>query len=321
MKVLKYPSISHDDVALYWKTYFKDKKTLLGDYNLALTIEKSLFEYGVTEVAVLIFLDGNNVKGILPISYEYSKKAWCYYPSYIFISPEVTLDVECWNDLLNVLPRPFIMYETSIKTTFGLCRLKIPWLTFAEANVIDLTKYKLDTDPFNCYLNTLDKKRRSKFKNYLNRNQDLQIKITKEFTESNLHKTYKDYCNSKFDATFDFIYFKNQLNLFPIMFETASSLGQLITLQVFMEGKLIALNYSIFDGTCLYDYICYRETNSELEKRSIGTFAILKNIQFLLDETHKATTNIYYDLASEFSYKKQFLPYGSNNQYIKLHIT
>jgi hypothetical protein len=318
MKVLKYPAISHADVAFYWKTYFKDKTTLLGDYDLALLIEKSLFEFGVQEVSVLVFLDDTNVRGILPLSYD-SKKAWCYYPSYIFISPEVTMDAECWNHMLDVVPKPFIMYETSIKTVFDLCKLKIPWLTFAEANVVDLTKYRLDTDPFNCYLNALDKKTRSKFRNCLNRNQDLQIKITQEFNESHLHKAYRDYCNSKFEDTFDFTYFKNQLELFPSVFETASRLGQLITLQIFLEDELVALNYSIFDGTCLYDYICYRETNPELEKRSLGTFAILKNIQFLLDN-HKATTNLYYDLASEFSYKKQFLPYDSSNQYIKLFL-
>jgi len=320
MKVLKYSSVTLPDVAELWQSYFKTP-SVIGNYELACNIEKSLFSFGVDDVAVLIFMDNDTVKGILPISYEKSRSAWCYYPSYIFISVEVTIDVECWQYLPTLLPKPFIMYETSIKTVSQLSRLKIPWLTLYEANVIDLAEYTPEADPFNAYQNSLDKKTRSKFRNCLNRNNDVDAVITNKYDVCGgdvLRQSYMNYCDERFEEGQDFIYFKNQLALFPQIFSVASQLDQLVTLQISLNGVLVALNYSIFIGDCLYDYICYREINEDLDKRSLGTLAILKNINWLLTH-HSARDKLYYDLASEFSYKKQFIPpYSSNYRYLKL---
>lgn len=159
---------------------------------------------------------------------------------------------------------------------------------------------------------------KARFRNCLNKNADIHIHVDKCFDKEvgkTLRECYLNYCNEKFVEGQDFNYFKNQLDLFPLIFEKASNLNQLVSLQLYLDNQLVALNYSILDETYLYDYICYRNTNPELDKRSLGTYAILQNIKWLLDNYHN--TSLYYDLASEFSYKKQFIPENNTTQYIK----
>jgi arginyl-tRNA--protein-N-Asp/Glu arginylyltransferase len=65
---------------------------------------------------------------------------------------------------------------------------------------------------------------------------------------------------------------------------------------------LIAINYSIIEGDTVYDYICYR--NPLLSDHSLGIFAILENIKYVQKRYPECK---YYDLASEFDYKRKFV--------------
>ena len=312
MKITRYSSLSEPDVESHWKSYFKTP-TIFGDYDLACHIEKSLFDYGIDKVEVLIFTEDNVVKGILPISHEITNNLWSYYPSYIFISVKVTIDDDCWKHLYLNVPTPFRIHETSFKTS-----IQIPLITLNPANVINLTSHVLDTDPFNSYLASLDKKTRSKFRNCLNRNQDIEVIISHEKDVEGgdiVIKNYMDYC-TRFEEGEEFSYFQNQLAIFPKLFEVATRLGELIILQLRLDGELVALNYSLLENGCLYDYICYRDVSEELDKRSLGIFAILKNIEYVL----RYKQELYYDLASEFSYKRQFIPdHSEHYKQITLH--
>lgn len=303
MKTLTYQSLSETSVE--WHSYFKDRSpSITNDYDLACYIEKSLFKFGVERTSVLVVLDDQDtVKGILPISYE-SEKGWSYWPSYMFISVIPTIDSDVWPTLPEIVPRPFRIYETSFKTDVDLY---LPSVAMSPANVIDLSPY----DSLSAYLNDLDKKTRSKFRNCLNRNQDILVSpvtIYKDDSSSMaVRESYMTYCAERFEGTEDLSYFQNQLSIFPNLFHVAEQHRQLTVLELRLDGRLVAINYSVIDGNCLYDYICYRETDEDLEKRSLGIFAILKNIERMLLQ-NKVGQEAYYDLASEFSYKKQFLP-------------
>ena len=310
MEIHHYSSVS--EIEMLWNSYFSIP-SVVGDYQLACQIEKSLFDFGIDDVAVVVFMEQDKVKGILPISYEKSKEAWSYYPSYLFISVTVTIDRECWEYLPSL--HPILIHETSFKVTEQFIE-KPTWLTVLPANVIQLTEYTDNPDPFAAYLKALDKKTRSKLKNCINRNLDTQITADTSYEVDGgdaLQQRYLDYCDCKYRDSPEFPYFQNQLVILPSVFRKAEQLGQLLTIQVRLDKQLIALNYSIFIDDCLYDYVCYRD-DSFLE-RSLGTFAILKNIHALLLLNHQQKKSLFYDLASGFSYKKQFLTSSSANFY------
>lgn len=321
MRIITYPSLSHPDVAAYWSSYFKTT-SVSTDYQLACHIENSLFNYGVDHVEVLCFIDQDQICGIMPICYESVKDLWSYWPSYMFIATPVTIDTDCWVYLPTVLPRPFRIHESSFRTTPQVSH--IPWISLNPANVINLTPYASTPDPhnsFEAYLADLDKKTRSKLRNCLNRNLDVEIIVTDSYDVEggvDLRQHYEKYCFDRFVDAPDFSYFQNQLSIFPELFDTAARLGQLITLQMRLDGQLVGLNYSILSDNCLYDYICYRETACDLEKKALGILAILKNIQWVLQH-HQG--ELYYDLASEFSYKRQFIPDASAHyQQVTMHL-
>jgi CelD/BcsL family acetyltransferase involved in cellulose biosynthesis len=113
-----------------------------------------------------------------------------------------------------------------------------------------------------------------------------------------LKNSYQTYCKERYNDVF----FNRQMKLFPIVFEKAAEMGKLITLKCYLEEKLVAVNYSIIEGDTVYDYICYR--NPVLSDRSLGIFAILENIKHVQKRYPDCK---YYDLASEFDYKRKFV--------------
>lgn len=308
MKVIKYSSLAAPEVPPLWRSYFQ-QPSVMGDYSLACHIERSLWDYGVDDVAVFVFTDDNDtVRGILPISHEKESDFWCYYPSYIFISAKITIDDECWPLLPTMLPRPLMIYELSFRV-----RTNVPWVAYSQANVINLSFYVDSPNPLHAYIDDLPKKSRYHFRRYLVRNSDLTVEVSgkRDIRGGNaLMQEYQQYCMDKFDNTPFMVYFKNQLEIFPKLFETAERLGQLVALGIRSDcGELVALNYSIFEGDCVYDYICYRAPR--LERRALGIFAILKNIEYALSRVKCG--ELYYDLAAEFDYKKQFLTSNSSD--------
>ena len=165
-----YTSLSDAEIASHWKNYFKDKNDVAYSYELNCLIEKALFDYNTVDVAVIVFTDGDLVKGIFPISHEIrndGKNFWTYYPSLTFIAGSVTIDKECWEYLPTVLPRPFLLQESSWKDyDDGLPH----WVERAPSNLIDISSHDLEE-----YLASLSKKHRSKLRNCLNRNKDVRI--------------------------------------------------------------------------------------------------------------------------------------------------
>lgn len=298
MDIQIYSSVSDPDVEKHWRSYF-ERESVLHNYELACHVEEAIYEYGSVDVGVIIFREGHVVKGIFPISHEIhddGRNFWTYYPSLTFIAGPVTIDLSCWEHLPLVLPRPFLLQESSWKDFDS----SLPsWVTPSPSNVVDISSSSLDD-----YLASLSKKHRSKLRNCLNRNEDVKVvagePVNGEFT--NLKADYHAYCLERYKDSNELCYFQYQMNIFPAIFQKAQELGQLIVLRFYLEEKLVAVNYSIIDNDSVYDYICYRDPS--LTSRSLGLFAILENIRYI-QEHHPECK--YYDLASEFDYKSKFL--------------
>jgi hypothetical protein len=298
MDIQIYSSVKDPNVEVYWRSYFS-RKTVLHDYDLACVVEDAIYEYGTVDVSVVVFLEQDVVKGIFPISHEIhddGRNFWTYYPSITFIAGQVTIDPSCWEYLPSVLPRPFLLQESSWKDYHN----SFPaWVTSSPSNVVDISSSSLDN-----YLASLSKKHRSKLRNCLNRNDDIKVIVGEpangEF--ANLKSLYHTHCLERYKDSNELCYFQYQMGIFPAIFEKAQELGQLVVLKFYLEDRLVAVNYSILDDDSVYDYICYRDPS--LTSRSLGLFAILENIRYI-QEHHPECK--YYDLASGFEYKSKFL--------------
>ena len=304
MDIQTYPSITDPIVEKHWRSYFKGEN-VLHDYDLACEVEKKIYEYGTVDVAVIVFLDKNVVKGIFPISHEIHKDGrdfWTYYPSLTFIASPVTIDFDCWEHLPSVLPKPFLLQESSWKDYSE----SLPtWVKPRPSNVIDISNIS-----FNEYISSLNKKHRSKLRNCLNRNSDV-IVVANEPCDIELEKlknVYKEHCLDRYKDSNELCYLQYQMKVFPSIFKKAKELGQIIVLSFYIENILVASNYSIIDNDTVYDYICYRDPT--IPNRSLGLFAILENIKYVKENYPKCN---YYDLASEFEYKNKFLNCEKNH--------
>lgn len=294
METLIYDSVG--EIEEEWKSYFPSH-SLMGDYPLACYIEKNLFNFCTKEVKVVIFFDGK-VRGIMPLSLEEreEKRFWTYYPGVIFTASPISIDPCCW-PFLDRLPKPFCLEETSW-LSIEKARGYLPsWFKFKPSNIIHLNK------PFPEYFQSLDKKARSTFKNISNRNSDIEVVAEEPEPEAfkKISKIYYDYCVENFTQDL-----QCQLYMFPEIFKTACQFGKLVVLSFYLKGELIAVNYGILneDNTCFCDYICYRNSEDlDLKKRSLGIFAILENIKHIQEKYGCE----WYDLASDFEYKKPFV--------------
>jgi len=74
------------------------------------------------------------------------------------------------------------------------------------------------------------------------------------------------------------------------------------TLSFYLEGELIGVNVSLWDSDTVYDLAFMRREGNLLDKRGLGFYAILKNIELSIAKGMK----VYDLLADEFGYKKEF---------------
>lgn len=294
MKTILYDSVS--DIEDPWQSYFPSD-SLIGNYPLALYIEKNLFKFCTKEVKVVVFVD-DKIRGILPISLEEreGKRFWTYYPGVIFTASQITIDPCCWPHL-DLLPQPFKLEETSWMSLEKGKEFLPSWAKLKPSNVVSLDK------PFPEYFQSLDRKARSTLRNIINRNADITV-VPKEPELKAFQKIsgiYYDYCVENFTADL-----QCQLYMFPEIFKTASELRKLVALSFYLGEDLVAANYGILSegGKCFCDYICYRNSQDEtLKKRSLGIFAIIENLKYVQERFGCQ----WYDLASDFDYKKQFI--------------
>ena len=74
------------------------------------------------------------------------------------------------------------------------------------------------------------------------------------------------------------------------------------TLSFYYQGKLIGVNVSLWGPKTVYDLAFLRKENEFLNKRALGFYAILKNIELAISKEMK----VYNLLSGDFNYKGEF---------------
>ena len=156
------------------------------------------------------------------------------------------------------------------------------------------------------YLEMLDKSTKARFLRTINRNEDLEIRVfhndgrsPKEDREAVDHLFWSYLRKWEKDP-------EGQVKF--RMVEALTSLWHdRFVVQGWLNGQLMFHNISLVqDGVELIDYACYRQLDDASNKRGLGIFAILSNI----DMAFRHEVAEFYDLGvgPENGYKIQFLP-------------
>lgn len=185
--------------------------------------------------------------------------------------------------------------------------------------------------PFEDYLKSLkDSKDRKEFARLLRKNSDVQTIVSDKTLEHPLFKSlldeyisYRDHREVEDQAIFPewmkkFTSSEVYLSETFIILEHAARHGRLHTLEFYLDGRLIAVNFAVKIGSTMVDYMSLRDMSGSFKNRSLGLFAILKNIEHAWQ-----TGCIHYDLGTptftkNFDYKQKFynkkfkVPFVSN---------
>ena len=78
-----------------------------------------------------------------------------------------------------------------------------------------------------------------------------------------------------------------------ILAKDAEKYDNLVVMKVREQGKLIAINIAVKQGTTLCDYLCLRNMSEDYLKRSLGILCVLKTIEYAI-----ANNFVYYDIGT-----------------------
>lgn len=74
------------------------------------------------------------------------------------------------------------------------------------------------------------------------------------------------------------------------------------TISIYQEDRLLGVNISFRKNGIVYDSVCIRDKSDEVRKLSIGTVAVLKNIEFSIRDGFQ----VYDMLTGDWGYKTKF---------------
>ena len=140
------------------------------------------------------------------------------------------------------------------------------------------------------------------FKRILRKNQDLKFKIVKPKTNHNHYKLFKNYLklrHSKGDMTdMTYLDFRTMLEISPVDTKI---------LHLYKNNKFFgAMLYDVYENSYSANYSFY---NPKFKSRSLGTFLILKLIDFAQSINKKYLYLGYYvEKCKKMSYKIKFKP-------------
>ncbi|MBD3378332.1 hypothetical protein GF406_25110 [candidate division KSB1 bacterium] len=122
---------------------------------------------------------------------------------------------------------------------------------------------------------------------------ELKEKYIQYWTIKNLLRGFSDQVDSREKIEIDFL-----------LLQRASEMGKLIALYFYYHNRLVAANFSVRrEINRVDDYLCLRDTGEWVAHKSLGVYAILKNI-----EVCRSFGIRYYDLSDFISdYKRKFV--------------
>ncbi len=151
---------------------------------------------------------------------------------------------------------------------------------------------------FELYISTLEPKYQKKFLKNLNQNSDLVVKHNNLSDIDLCWSHYVDRINFLANKAGGSNYTEEELS-FRYRYYTRQSVKYL---SIYKEDTLLALNLSEWNQTTVFDLACMIIPSEQSLPRSLGTYAILKNIELSINSGMK----IYDLLASNFGYKTTY---------------
>jgi hypothetical protein len=159
------------------------------------------------------------------------------------------------------------------------------------------------------YFRSLSKKYRHSLNWVLNQNVDIEVRVDHRLHPEEIQgilSSQLDYWLKKNGDKFegDKFYSRDKINTDLKLMQLAQEMGKLVALYFYLDGELVAANFSVTrENDRIDDYLCLRNCQEEFAHRSLGFLAILKNMEYC------RTLGIrYYDLSSCMAdYKKKFI--------------
>lgn len=148
------------------------------------------------------------------------------------------------------------------------------------------------------YLKLLSSKTRKKFRTIARNNEDLEIKENSNEDIDALWQYYVDRLQTLATKAGGEHYTPDELAIRREFYQGS----KIRTLSFYHQNELLAVNVSFWESDTVFDLACLiKPTDSALD-RSLGTLAILKNIELAINQGRK-----FYDLLSrDYGYKRSY---------------
>lgn len=217
-----------------------------------------------------------------PIDHEIKGPSFFEYPV-TWLLPRVRLRKKDLKDA----PTNLWVVDIDLKSRLGKVNHKA-----RKESIVDLPQ------SFEEYLKMLSSKRRKKFKYIMRKNSDLRIVEDKFEDLKAAWKWYVRRVDVLNKVQDDEPATQEELDLRREMFTSKHA----HTLSFYLEDELVGVNVSLWGPKTVYDLAFLRRETEFLNKRALGFYAILKNIELSISNGMK----VYDLLTGDFGYKQEF---------------
>jgi hypothetical protein len=250
------------------------------------------------ELRIFAAVEGGRCVGIFPFLHTADDPAgrWTFTDDFI-IAREYFCPPGRVHEILPLLPPHLAddlscFYEPRVETGFRAC----------PGGVADLMATHDE------YFASLDRKDRQQLRRCLKLNEDVRVERDVRVRREDMTELEAGYLASwarRASGKDDRLrYSRDKIATDLALMERASRMGKLVALYFFLDGNLVAANFSVLrDVDRVDDYICLRNAEGDLGRRGLGIHAILRNM-----EVCRGMGVRYYDFSACLDeYKLRFL--------------
>ncbi|MBN1197041.1 MAG: GNAT family N-acetyltransferase [Candidatus Aminicenantes bacterium] len=271
------------------------------DYELHLELWNRYRQFRGDKLKILVGSEKGVVFAVLPFIHArptpVSLPIWVYGEEQI-----IAREYFSRPDRIHLMLDAFPVNETTDLSCFYLPMQPEKFAT-ASGRIIDLKASDED------YLASLNSKHRKAIRRNHTINADLVVEVRQTIHEEGIQplvRQYLEYWKQKKAGlpAEDVIDSREKLNMDLDILRRAQRLRKLISLYVYLEKRLVAVNFAVRRGADrVDDYLTLRDTGSAFYERGLGNFCVWKNMQVCRSRGIR-----YYDL-SDFpgEYKNKFV--------------
>jgi hypothetical protein len=167
------------------------------------------------------------------------------------------------------------------------------------------------------YLASLKKKSRHTLRRVEQINSDIRVRVDNRFDRAEisgvLQSQLEHWKKRSRDQGGDETYSPDKIHTDLKIMERAQAMNKLIAITLYLDGKVVAANFSVRRGKDrVDDYICLRNCEEEFALRSLGFHAILKN----MEACRKLNIHQYDFSSCSAEYKRRFINTSSFYYYL-----